>query len=377
MPWSLILKIALPPPVGAGLPDGSALPDTANWQREFRIYESGLLPSLPPGLTAPRCHGTEDRAAQGLWLWLEDLGALDESPWSAARVRHLARRLGAFGGAFPGAQAVPHAPWLCARWLRKWVGSPAMVPDRAVGGWLSHPDAARLLPTEHVARFTQLWQEREQFLTALDHVPLTFCHNDVNRANVFVRSTASGDDEIVVIDWEDAGPGAVGEDLAILVTSRLHHETTTPAKRARSTLWPSPRMWRGCARQAGRTIPASARFAYATRTALVEAAVTRYFVQGLAAGRLSPTSWRAFTPVLWRRPSRATPRSWPLSLISLMRRAVFCRCSDAPGSSNGSPMTGERGETSGSTWRETDPARASGRATPVACGCFLRARRWR
>src|SRR4051794_41070891 len=56
VPWSLILKIALPPA------SGRALPATVNWRREFLVYTSGLLTALPGAFTAPQCYGAEDRA---------------------------------------------------------------------------------------------------------------------------------------------------------------------------------------------------------------------------------------------------------------------------------------------------------------------------
>jgi hypothetical protein len=62
VPWSLVLKIILPPTTGG-------LVSATNWRREFHTYVSGLLRALPQGLRAPHCYGAEDRAEQGLWLW--------------------------------------------------------------------------------------------------------------------------------------------------------------------------------------------------------------------------------------------------------------------------------------------------------------------
>jgi Ser/Thr protein kinase RdoA (MazF antagonist) len=153
---------------------------------------------------------------------------------------------------------------------------------------LSTPHATRLLPAEHVARFTQLWQEREQFLTTLGRVPLTFCHNDVHLRNVFVRGTASGDDESLVIDWEDAGPAAIGEELAILVTSRLTGEKTAPAERDAIDAVAFAAYVEGLRALGWQGDPRLVRFAYATRAALREAVAIRWLVQGVAGGRLSP-----------------------------------------------------------------------------------------
>jgi hypothetical protein len=168
------------------------------------------------------------------------------------------------------------------------VGSlePLLPADPA--GLLAHPLAGRLVPAEDGARFVRLWQERERFMTALDRLPLTFCHHDLNRRNLFLSQSSVGRDQTVAIDWEDAGTGAVGEDLAPLVMSCLHSEGgagESPRERdahAFASYVEGLRTvgWRGEHRPV--------RFAYATRAALREAALIWRWIRGLASGRLSP-----------------------------------------------------------------------------------------
>jgi hypothetical protein len=261
---------------------------TANWQREFRIYASGLLRSLPAGLTALQCYGAEDRGAQGLWLWLEDVGEQDERAWSTASLERVARHLSTFNGAYLVDRTLPTAPWLSSAWLRTWVGSlePLLPADPA--GMLAHPLAGRLVPAEDAGRFVRLWQERACFLTALDRLPLTFCHHDLHRHNVFLSQSSTGWDQSVAIDWEGAGTGAVGEDLAPLVMSCLHAEGGAGASPRERDAHAFASYVDGLRTVGWRGEPRPVRFAYATRAALREAALIWRWIRRLATGRLSP-----------------------------------------------------------------------------------------
>jgi hypothetical protein len=65
-----------------------------------------------------------------------------------------------------------------------------------------------------------LWDERERFLTALDRLPRTFCHNDAFRRNQLHRPGPAGE-QLVAVDWAFSGHGAVGEELVSLVVGSL------------------------------------------------------------------------------------------------------------------------------------------------------------
>jgi thiamine kinase-like enzyme len=86
---------------------------------------------------------------------------------------------------------------------------------------VAHPLAARICPPVQVDRLLHVWEEREAFLRALDRLPRAFCHRDLNPANIFLRSAPRGGEEVVAIDWEGVGSGAVGEDLAPLMQGSI------------------------------------------------------------------------------------------------------------------------------------------------------------
>jgi hypothetical protein len=285
VPWSVVLKRSVPPDSDA------ALPATANWRREFHVYQSELLASLREGFVAPLCYGAEDRGQEGLWLWIEDLGdvdALDAHAWPPERFRLVAHHVGIFNGSYLAGRTLPSASWLCTEWLRKWISvlPPTLRVD--LGRASTHQFAGRLVPAELAERLVRLCEERAGLLAVLERLPQTFCHNDLNRHNLFVRPRTAGGSQIVAIDWEDAGISAVGEELAALVVSSLRWDAAARAKLGEVDTQAFAGYLEGLRAAGWQGDPRLVRFAYATRAALWYAVFAGLWPLRLAAGSYSP-----------------------------------------------------------------------------------------
>ena len=188
------------------------------WKREPLAYQSGLLASLPGGLTAPRCFGALERSGGEVWLWLEDVADVGRR-WSLGDFERAARHLGRFNGAYLAGQAPPSHAWLSRGRLRAWV---AFCADAiaALPSNLRHPLARDRFSDAAIGRLLRLWAEREALLDALDRLPQVFGHLDAFPRNLAVRRSAGGA-RLVAIDWASVGFGAVGEELAPLVAASL------------------------------------------------------------------------------------------------------------------------------------------------------------
>jgi len=209
--WSIILKVVPEP-------DNDEDPLAYNyWKREFRIYQAGLVADLP-GITAPRCFGTCDRPGEGTWLWLEDI-AEPQGIWLDHDYAQAARNLGQFSAAYIEKRPLPRAVWLSERMLRK--GCPFFGPYmRKLPAILDHPLVRQICPAEQATRLERVWTEREALLEKVEDLPQTFCHFDAIRRNL-IRCDGLGGSRTIFLDWEWAGIGALGEDLAPLVAGSL------------------------------------------------------------------------------------------------------------------------------------------------------------
>jgi hypothetical protein len=213
--WALVVKVY-------AATDGA---DPGAWDyptREGLAYGSGLLDVLPGGLGAPRCLAVETQPDGTGWLWLEAVTDAHPGPWSLDRYAQVARELGRFNGAYLVGVPLPDQLWVSHGWLRSWVetAGPALAELERLadsGG----PQVLQLLyPPAVIVELRRLWEERECFLTALDRLPRTFCHNDAFRRNLLHRETPAGE-QLVALDWAYSGHGAVGEELVEVVLGSL------------------------------------------------------------------------------------------------------------------------------------------------------------
>lgn len=210
--WSLILKVFKAPATSSD--DPSRL---FYWKREPLAYRSDLLPNLPTGLAAPATFGISEHPARQIWLWLEDLGTADETPWPLSRYALAARHLGFFGGVNAVERRATSAPWLSRGVIHGWIADAAPLIERMQqpGVW-QHPLLRAAFPTPPTEQILRLWNEQERLCAALERLPGTICHHDLWRKNLFSRPTADGQAQTVAIDWELVGWGALGEDAANL-----------------------------------------------------------------------------------------------------------------------------------------------------------------
>jgi len=209
-PWKMILKILLPTESNA---------DPAAWnyyKREAKVYQSGWLDNLSDSLVAPHCFGVFNHPEGTCWIWLEELQDTFDSHWPLDYYRTVARHLGRFAGAYLTGIPLPSWPWLSVDWIRCYVeqSTPSIEPLREAvkTSW-----GRRWLPEKDCQQFFYIWEERAFFLEALNRLPQTICHYDIFHRNMFVRQTASGDDQSVVIDWAFVGSGPIGADMHPLV----------------------------------------------------------------------------------------------------------------------------------------------------------------
>ena len=123
-----------------------------------------------------------------------------------------------------GGAPLPASDWLSRDPLTHWTAD-ADVALKKLVEYRDHPIVQRIYPAEVIDTTRQLCKERPLFLEGLHRLPQTLCHQDVFRRNLFAQ-----DDHTLAIDWEMMGIGAVGEDLAGLVSANLALREGDPAQ---------------------------------------------------------------------------------------------------------------------------------------------------
>ncbi len=221
LPWTVILKVIRPGLTNTAGPQASHF-----WRREPLYYQSGILANLPAGLRAPRCFGVFERpdGADGYWLFLEEVRDLYGLPrpdhgWPFEYYRTAARCLGRFNGAYLMGLPIPQADWIPRGWLRAYIEEAARNIDLFFNS-LDVPFYRRALshaPAGVLDVLRKAWDERYEFLDALDRLPQVLCHQDAFCRNLFAECAPDGRDQLVAVDWSYAGPAALGSELGAFV----------------------------------------------------------------------------------------------------------------------------------------------------------------
>ncbi|AFH60484.1 aminoglycoside phosphotransferase [Paenibacillus caseinilyticus] len=207
IPWSVVVKMIRP---------DRARDDSAHynyWRREALVYGSGLLESLPGGLSTPLCYGTEEKDDGSVWLWLEDI-ADDGAPWGEAEFAFAARQLGRFQGAYLTGEPLPDHAWLNRAWLKSWVlqsrlHQPAVSPEAADSAVKLY-GLGQLLKT-----YQDFSQTIDRWVDALGRLPRTLAHQDYYKNNLILLRSPSDQSPLglTALDWQFASLSGIGEDL--------------------------------------------------------------------------------------------------------------------------------------------------------------------
>lgn len=189
--------------------------------RETLMYASGLLDSLP-AIRAPRMLAQLSMSDSLTMLCLEDVGEYLVSPWTLSHFRRAAFRLGEFNGAYAAGLPLPETRVPSRSWLRDTVQAHAAAYAR-LPSLLGHPVLRQCWPPPLLERVNQLWHRRDTVLDFLDTLPQTLCHLDA-----FPRNLAFDGDELIALDWSNAGIAPVGAEMAAMVPASVFYFDIEP-----------------------------------------------------------------------------------------------------------------------------------------------------
>ena len=193
--------------------------DPDSWRREYDLYLSELGEAFGDGLRWPVCYRAEMSGdGDETRIWMEHLGGAWGSALSVDMCERAAEQLGRFQGKLFAEQ-----PAFLARLTN--LSDVNYVKEHYLhySSWLMVRDYIRAedceIPTHLCEMLIALDEHRDEIFRRIDALPIVLCHRDFWVANLFCD-----EDEIVLIDWDTAGWGRLGEDIASLIADEADVE---------------------------------------------------------------------------------------------------------------------------------------------------------
>jgi hypothetical protein len=173
-PWVIVAKYF-------ERPEGQDAPNDENpswWNNGIRIYESGELEHLPPGMRAPRIYGST-KAEHGIWVWMENLEEMAPKHWTLEHFQRTARLLGRFGAVYLNGTPLPAQPGLhlnliSESWDDRSMFCQMMDPASENSAWNS-PTVRSIFDDARKVNILRLFDDRKLFVNANAHLPQVSC----------------------------------------------------------------------------------------------------------------------------------------------------------------------------------------------------------
>ena len=186
--------------------------DPNSWRREYDLYRSELSNSFADSLRWPECYSARMNPEETEFeLWLEYIEGTTGTSLTLQMYKKAAFELGRYQGRLYAEQP---------DYLKK-INNLSEV-DFMKNGYLHYRswnvvyDYIRSeeceIPKEFCRLMMHLDETSEEIFRRLESLPVVLCHRDFWVANIFY---SKGD--ISLIDWDTAGFGYMGEDIASLV----------------------------------------------------------------------------------------------------------------------------------------------------------------
>ncbi|MCL2030615.1 MAG: aminoglycoside phosphotransferase family protein [Oscillospiraceae bacterium] len=205
--------------------------DPGSWRREYDLYASDFGSLFTDGLRWPECYHAEiNEAEDETQLWMEYIDGVSGDALTVEMFERAALELGRFQGRlYAERPAVPQSltnlsQVECAKNVylhyRSWN---ELYDDIRAGGCE--------IPKHLCQMLIDLDENADEVWARIEKLPVVLCHRDFWVTNIFHT-----DDGIRLIDWDTAGWGYLGEDMASLIADEAdaeymaeYYQTCVPA----------------------------------------------------------------------------------------------------------------------------------------------------
>ena len=184
--------------------------DPNSWRREYDLYVSDFNKTFTDSLRWPECYHAEMNGDE-IQLWMEYIEGVSGLNLTAEMYERAAEELGRYQGKLYAEQPdvllnltnlskVDFAKNFYLRY-RSW---------KVVYDYVRSDDCE--IPKHLCKMLIDLDNNADEIFSRIEKLPIVLCHRDFWVANIFYS-----DNKIVLIDWDTAGWGYMGEDIASLI----------------------------------------------------------------------------------------------------------------------------------------------------------------
>ena len=183
--------------------------DSDSWRREYGLYASDFADLFTGSLRWPKCYHAEMNEDE-FELWIEYIDGISGNELTIETLEYAATELGRFQGRIFKQQDIMENINCMSK-------VDTIIKD--YGQWKPETVEYRYLYSnecilpEHLRRMLiDTQQQAETVFAKIKRLPVVLCHKDFWIENIFLL-----DGEIILIDWDGAGWGYLGEDIASLI----------------------------------------------------------------------------------------------------------------------------------------------------------------
>ena len=185
--------------------------DSDSWRREYDLYTSDFQKVFFDSFRWPECYHAEINDDE-IQLWIEYIDGVSGLNLTSAMYERIAEELGRFQGKLYAERThvlqnltnLSKVEYMKNYYLRyrSW---------NVLYDYIRSNDCE--IPKHLCNMLIDIDNSADEIFSRIDKLPIVLCHRDFWVANLFYS-----DSTIVAIDWDTAGWGYLGEDIASLIT---------------------------------------------------------------------------------------------------------------------------------------------------------------
>lgn len=193
--------------------------DPDSWRREYDLYQSNFGALFSEGFRWPECYHVEmNEEANETRLWMEYIDGISGLDLTGDSYERAAEELGRFQGRLYAEQPaflqemtnLSEVEYMRNFYLRyrSW---------KRVYDYIRSDDCE--IPQHLCKMLIDIDEDADEIFNRIEQLPIVLCHRDFWVANLF-----DSDGKTIVIDWDTAGWGYLGEDIASLIADEADIE---------------------------------------------------------------------------------------------------------------------------------------------------------